>query len=677
MKTGGPISHTSILMLRIFRVICILSALLALASGPSAHAGQVAFTYAEATYDQGAPYSVASSIDGSTGAAGGWGIDRQQFVPQAAIWKTAAPVHGANLEIRMIQNFGGRHFINEFRLSYTIDALPALAGTWIPWIPDSLLSSGTTLGVVNTDRIRSVGSPGTVTYTLRGALPAQGITGLRMDVYPFDFNTAPSDSMPATLGHASNGNFVLSEFQAETDPVDINLALHKPATASGPLWPGFQISNIVDGSTATIVHPQADSGTLGFTYEIDLGASYALTRINVKNRADGAVPERLTNYRIELYDEANGVPSALNWSATIRGDGSNSGSGGIDTVLAGADTTPGHGFYGRYIRLINQSNAAYNPQVSEIEAYGSLLPSIDNFAVDDDTIASGESTTLIWQTANADTVVITPFPGSVASAGTANITPSATTTYSITATNADGSVTRALQVGVDVTLSPPELTEFQASGSTLDDEDDATQDWIEIHNPNAYQLDLTGYHLTDKADNLTKWTFPAVTLAPGAWLVVFASEKNRLVPGLPLHTNFKLSEAGEYLALVAPDGITVVQQFSPTFPNQISGISYCGGGYLAIPTPGTANSALAGPLITAVTENPPPPADAEDVPIQATIVAQGGASVSSATLIYRVMYGPEIGVSMTTAGGDLYGATIPAADSSPGQMIRWRITAKR
>lgn len=67
---------------------------------------------------------------------------------------------------------------------------------------------------------------------------------------------------------------------------------------------------------------------------------------------------------------------------------------------------------------------------------------------------------MIWQASNVDTVVITPFPGSVASAGTASITPAATTAYSLTATNSNGSATRTLQVGVDVTLSPPELTEF-------------------------------------------------------------------------------------------------------------------------------------------------------------------------------------------------------------------------
>ncbi|KKL06942.1 hypothetical protein LCGC14_2590980, partial [marine sediment metagenome] len=41
-----------------------------------------------------------------------------------------------------------------------------------------------------------------------------------------------------------------------------------------------------------------------------------------------------------------------------------------------------------------------------------------------------------------------------------------------------------------------------------------------------------------------------------------------------MHTNFKLAGAGEYLALVRPDGTTVEQEFAPEFPTQAGDISY-------------------------------------------------------------------------------------------------------
>src|SRR5687767_7505831 len=77
----------------------------------------------------------------------------------------------------------------------------------------------------------------------------------------------------------------------------------------------------------------------------------------------------------------------------------------------------------------------------------------------------------------------------------------------------------------------PQITEFMADNeSSLADEDGAFSDWIEIHNPDSNAVSLAGYHLTDNPTNLTRWTFPAVTLNPDAYLVVFASGKDRTNP---------------------------------------------------------------------------------------------------------------------------------------------------
>ena len=45
-------------------------------------------------------------------------------------------------------------------------------------------------------------------------------------------------------------------------------------------------------------------------------------------------------------------------------------------------------------------------------------------------------------------------------------------------------------------------------------------------------------------------------------------------PGRPLHTNFKLNNAGEYLALTRPDGTNIACEFAPVFPPQLTDISY-------------------------------------------------------------------------------------------------------
>jgi len=122
--------------------------------------------------------------------------------------------------------------------------------------------------------------------------------------------------------------------------------------------------------------------------------------------------------------------------------------------------------------------------------------------------------------------------------------------------------------------SDPVISEFMAKndGGLLDKDGDDS-DWIEIHNPDSVAVNLAGWRLTDDAGDTSKWVFPAEILAAGERLVVFASNKNLAVAGSELHTNFKLSGSGEYLALIKPDN-SVTTAFSPNYPEQISNISY-------------------------------------------------------------------------------------------------------
>ena len=122
------------------------------------------------------------------------------------------------------------------------------------------------------------------------------------------------------------------------------------------------------------------------------------------------------------------------------------------------------------------------------------------------------------------------------------------------------------------------LTEFLAENTEgLRDSDGDFSDWIEVFNSGPLPVNLGGYFLTDDETALSKWPFPATDLGPGQFLLVFASEKDRRNGAAELHTNFKIDKEGEYLGLVAPDGITVLSEFgagdSP-LPRQRPDISY-------------------------------------------------------------------------------------------------------
>lgn len=124
----------------------------------------------------------------------------------------------------------------------------------------------------------------------------------------------------------------------------------------------------------------------------------------------------------------------------------------------------------------------------------------------------------------------------------------------------------------------PIITEFLASNDRgLVDFEGDSSDWIELHNPTADTLDLTGWFLTDDLDNLTKWELPEVSLASGGYLLVFASGKNLRDPAGQLHTGFSLQADGESAALVEPDGATIAFAYRD-YPPQLADISYGLGG---------------------------------------------------------------------------------------------------
>jgi hypothetical protein len=139
------------------------------------------------------------------------------------------------------------------------------------------------------------------------------------------------------------------------------------------------------------------------------------------------------------------------------------------------------------------------------------------------------------------------------------------------------------------------ISEFMALNSnSIVDEDMDHSDWIELYNNSGSTIDLSGWFLSDNAGNLKEWQFPAVTFPKGGYLVVFASGKNRVDSAKKLHTNFKLSGSGEFLAISEPDS-TISCAFSPRFPAQRQDVSY--GYYQGQPvyfttaTPGTENVA--------------------------------------------------------------------------------------
>ncbi|MDB6108510.1 MAG: CotH protein, partial [Pedosphaera sp.] len=144
------------------------------------------------------------------------------------------------------------------------------------------------------------------------------------------------------------------------------------------------------------------------------------------------------------------------------------------------------------------------------------------------------------------------------------------------------------------------INEFLAanqSSNGLTDEEGQLDDWIELYNGGASTVNLAGWSLTGNVDQPIQWVFPATNILAGEYLVVFASGKDRSVPGANLHANFSLNTSGQYLGLYNADyPPRVVHEYAPAFPEQRNDVSYGldsnkAPRYFALQTPGGPNSA--------------------------------------------------------------------------------------
>jgi hypothetical protein len=146
-------------------------------------------------------------------------------------------------------------------------------------------------------------------------------------------------------------------------------------------------------------------------------------------------------------------------------------------------------------------------------------------------------------------------------------------------------------VGVASLLSPlhavPRISEFVALNThSHADENGDSSDWIEIENTDGTAVSMEGWYLTDNPENLTKWTIPAVTLPPNGYLVIFASNKDRVDPAGTLHTNFTLQPGvDEFIALVEPDGTTIASSYNPPpqFKDVAFGVGTVGASIVSVP----------------------------------------------------------------------------------------------
>ena len=165
-------------------------------------------------------------------------------------------------------------------------------------------------------------------------------------------------------------------------------------------------------------------------------------------------------------------------------------------------------------------------------------PVIGSFSASPGNIASGRSSTLSWSISGAATAAIDQGVGNVALTGTRVVSPGATTTYTLTASNAAGSVTATTQVVVSGAAPPPSgglpvINSFSAVPPIIDAGDSTSLSW-NVSNATSVTIDqgvgpvasagstpvspaaTTSYTLT--ATNASGWSSVTIPVVVGAAL---------------------------------------------------------------------------------------------------------------------------------------------------------------
>jgi hypothetical protein len=200
------------------------------------------------------------------------------------------------------------------------------------------------------------------------------------------------------------------------------------------------------------------------------------------------------------------------------------------------------------------------------------------------TINAGQSSALTWEVVGANQVSIDPTVGNVGASGSATVSPTTTTTYTITATNGFGTVSSTITIEVAPPGSP-RILNFVASPQEVLPGEQSTLSW-QVENADSVEItelgkvDLTGtstvtpetttsYVLTAKNAQGEVTATATVTVLTGVRIVNFTASPTVVRdPGDPSTLTWSTENAIRVVITgigdVEPNGSMVVNPVAPT-----------------------------------------------------------------------------------------------------------------
>ena len=287
------------------------------------------------------------------------------------------------------------------------------------------------------DTISTIETDGTLSYVIDGdkigSLERANGVGLNVDIFP-----------AATLKITLEGEFEVND----------SWVLMRYHTLIGQFAQGTSFTN-----------------QQGYSFAVDYGNGeddeVVLTLTSTAGRPSinsfGATPPGI----------AAGSSTELNWevgqfsSLSIEpnvGDVGGMTTNGAGSVAVSPEATT------TYVLTLENNGASIESAVTVVV---DEAPLVETFSVAPGIIAPGSSATLEWVVAGADSVSIEPSVGGVDASGSVSVSPADSTTYTLTAVNANGSTTSEVVVVVDaiqasLAMSFDAAAPRQASGAIFD-----------------------------------------------------------------------------------------------------------------------------------------------------------------------------------------------------------------
>ena len=289
----------------------------------------------------------------------------------------------------------------------------------------------------------------------------------------FNSNDSSSIGAEGTLSFVIDGSDVGSLERSNTN--GLNLTIDAAATLKINLGGDFELNDSWTLMRYTSFSGQFKEGESftneqGYTFAVDYGSGNN-DAVTLTLTSDSERP-KISNLTATPAAISAGASSTLRWSAS-NFDSLTLDPGEVDLTLL-TETTIFPTETTTYTLTTVKGAASVS---SEVTVVVDELPEINSFTASELLIAPGESTTLAWDVSGADSVKIFPpfsfFDDEIPTTGSDSAFPFSNTTFTLTATNATGSVNASLEVVVDaleaaiIHLWDPSLPR-QTSGAILD-----------------------------------------------------------------------------------------------------------------------------------------------------------------------------------------------------------------